>query len=171
MKLKGQKVQLRAAEPSDVDVIYQWENDPENWLVSNTIAPYSKDQILNFIQNENDIFASNQTRFMIEDIDRNAVGCIDLFDFDPKNHRVGTGILVDPSFRGRGYGKEALQLLVDYCLEVLQVRCVFAEVISTNAASLELFEKGGFQRTGVRKEWLWDGRSYVDQYFYQRFKV
>ena len=65
--LSGKLVSLRATEPADVDSIYEWENDPENWLVSDTVAPYSRHQILQFINQSNDIYMSHQCRFMIED--------------------------------------------------------------------------------------------------------
>lgn len=170
MKLKGEKVYLRATEPSDAEAIYNWENDPTHWLVSNTIAPYSQHQIQNFIENGNDIFASHQMRLMIMNQSDNLVGCIDLYDFDPKNHRVGVGLLIDGEHRGLGYGTEALALAVNYCFEMLDVHSVHADILSSNEASRRLFEANGFSSSGMRKEWLWDGKEHVDQCFYQRFK-
>lgn len=168
--LKGKSVQLRAAEPEDVDQIFKWENDPDNWLVSNTIAPYSKHQILQFIENSNDIFVSNQLRLMITLHSGETVGCIDLFDFDPKNKRVGLGVLMDADYRGKGYASEALQLTLSYGFDLLELHSFFAEVISTNKGSQHLFERVGFERSGVKKEWLWSGDRFVDQIFYQIFK-
>ena len=40
--LKGEYIQLRALEPSDLEVLYQWENDINIWKVSQTLAPFSK---------------------------------------------------------------------------------------------------------------------------------
>jgi diamine N-acetyltransferase len=165
--LKGEKIALRAAEPSDVDVIYSWENDPENWLVSNTVAPYSKHQILQFIEDANDIFASNQLRLIISNHQQEAVGCMDLFDFDHKNKRVGLGVLVDENHRGKGYAQEALLLTINYCFNLLEVHSLYAEVLSSNKSSQRLFESAGFIQTGIKKEWLWAGQDYVDQIFYQ----
>lgn len=170
MKLKGDKVYLRATEPSDVDAIYEWENDPQHWLVSNTITPYSHHQIQTFIENDNDIFATHQMRLMIVNSEDQLVGCIDLYDFDPKNHRVGIGLLIDQEYRGQGYGSEALSLAVDYCFEMLDVHGLHADILASNASSRKLFEANGFQMSGVRKAWLWDGKAHVDQCFYQRLK-
>lgn len=165
--LKGEVVELRAAEPADVDQIFKWENDPDNWLVSNTIAPYSKHQILQFIESANDIFASNQLRLMIALHSGEIVGCVDLFDFDPKNKRAGLGVLIDPIYRGKGYAREALQLTINYGFNLLELHGFYAEVLSTNEASQRLFEHVGFVQTGVKKQWLWAGKNYVDQLFYQ----
>jgi len=170
MNLEGEKVKLRLALPSDADTILQWENDPDHWLVSGTAEPYDKADILNFLEYENDIREARQCRFMIMTRQDMPAGCIDLFDFDAKHQRVGIGILIDPALRGKGYGKEALDLVVEYCLDELEVNCVYAEVLGTNTASVRLFENSAFLKSGVRREWVWDGHSFVDQYFYQRFE-
>ena len=168
MKLSGKRVSLRATEPEDVEVIYRWENDPENWLVSDTVAPYSKHQILQFLQQESNIYESKQCRFMIEGFSRQPVGCVDLYDFDPKNHRVGIGILIDPKFRAQGLGGEALGLSIGYCFEMLEVHSVFAYILAGNKASIRMFESQGFIHNGTRREWLWNGHEFCDELFYQR---
>jgi len=167
LKLVNQHVRLRATEPSDAELIYAWENDPENWLVSNTIAPYSMHHILQFIEKGNDIYADHQCRFMIEDLQQHPVGCIDLYDFDPKNHRVGLGILIDKGFREKGIGKEALGLAIRYCFQMLEVHSIFANILSSNEASIRMFESLDFEHRGTRKEWLWNGEEYCDERFYQ----
>ena len=43
--LKSKRLQLRAVEPSDIDLLYKWENDPAVWRESNTLSPYSRIQI------------------------------------------------------------------------------------------------------------------------------
>ena len=48
--LKGKRLLLRAVEPSDIDLLYQWENDPLIWKVSNTITPYSRFQIEEYVE-------------------------------------------------------------------------------------------------------------------------
>lgn len=169
MRIEGIDTVLSLPEETDVDTITAWENDPEHWLVSDTIAPYSREQILDFVQHNLDIYQSGQLRLMIRSKDEQAqVGCIDLFAFDPKNRRVGVGILVDAAYRGRGLAREALSLLLTYCKNDLEVYSVYAEVLSNNPSSQHLFESLAFERTGVRKSWLWDGTGFIDQYFYQR---
>ena len=50
ISLAGKKIILRAVEPSDIDLIYTWENDPDNWFVSNTRTPYSREIIKKYIE-------------------------------------------------------------------------------------------------------------------------
>jgi diamine N-acetyltransferase len=57
---------LRAMEPYDLDNLYMWENDPENWFVSQTRAPYSKHVLSQFIdESHKDIYEIRQLRLMI----------------------------------------------------------------------------------------------------------
>ena len=58
--LSNDKITLRAMEPSDIDLIYKWENDTSLWTVSDTVAPYSREALMLYIANcANDIYASN----------------------------------------------------------------------------------------------------------------
>lgn len=169
MRIAGKDTVLDLPTEEDVDTITAWENDPSHWLVSDTLAPYSREQILDFVQQNDDIYESGQLRLMIRSLDGvERIGCIDLYGFDPKNRRVGVGILVDPDFRGRGLAREALALLVDYCKNDLEMHGVYAEVLSNNPSSQHLFKSVGFEQTGIRKEWLVDGSQYIDQFFYQK---
>ena len=114
--LKGQHIYLRALEPEDLEFIHAIENDESVWEISNTQTPYSKFLIKQYLENSHkDIFEVKQLRLVISSYDNEPLGMIDLFDFDFKNRRAGVGILVKESNdRQRGYGREALQLLINY---------------------------------------------------------
>ena len=90
-QLKNNLVRLRALEPEDVDILYRWENDIDVWKVSNTIAPFSKYILRQFIENQKyDIYETKQLRLIIEALEtQKPVGTIDLFDIDPYNLRAG----------------------------------------------------------------------------------
>ena len=85
--LQTEHVRLRALEPHDVDLLYRWENDPEVWKVSNTMTPFSKFTLQEFIKTSTtDIYASRQLRLMVEDWKGNTIGTVDIFDFEPFWH-------------------------------------------------------------------------------------
>ena len=94
--LKNHIIKLRALEPEDIDILYRWENDTDVWKVSNTIAPFSKYILRQFIENQKyDIYETKQLRLIIEALEtQKPVGTIDLFDIDPYNLRAGVGILI-----------------------------------------------------------------------------
>lgn len=169
--LKGKNIELRALEPDDIDLLYKWENDEELWYLSNTITPFSRFDIEQYVLSAgNDIFSSKQLRLMIAKIageERATIGTIDLFDFDPVNKRAGIGIMIEKNERNRGYASEALGLLIDYCFKILNLHQVYCNIASDNAASLELFSKFNFRETGKKKDWILTNGNWIDEHILQ----
>lgn len=169
--LKGNKVVLRAVEPSDSNIIFEWENNEQNWQLSNTLSPFSMHTIEQYIEiADRDIYENKQLRLMIDDLSSDkTIGSIDLFEFDPYHLRAGVGILInDISDRRKGFASESLELLIGYCKNHLALKQLFCSIGEKNKSSIQLFESKGFTRTGVKKQWQ---RISVDQwgdiYFYQ----
>ncbi|MBW6499368.1 MAG: GNAT family N-acetyltransferase [Bacteroidales bacterium] len=166
--LKGENVLLRPVEIKDVDSLYHWENDPENWLVSNTITPFSKFFLEQYVVGaQNDIYADRQLRLIIEDHEGRTCGAIDLFDFDPHHRRAGIGILIEAESRGKGLGTEALQLVIDYAANTLNLHQLHCTIDHDNERSLSLFKKMGFELSGNRKHWTWRPDGWMDEHFLQ----
>ena len=179
MKLKGQHVSLRAIEPSDIEVLYQWENDTETWNVSSTQAPYSKFVLEQYIASAHqDIYSVKQLRLIIcgHNPSPNGeggmpIGSIDLFDFDPNHLRAGIGILIaDKSDRKKGYASEALTLLIDYCFSILNLNQLYCNITIDNEPSVLLFQKHGFQITGMKKQWVREGDKFKDELLLQKIR-
>ena len=169
--MRSTHLQLRALEPADIDVLYQWENDTNVWHLSNTLTPFSRFTLEQYVLNAgDDIYTTKQLRMMIdlhqEDPAR-TIGCIDMFDFDPTNMRAGIGIMIIEPERGKGYASEALDLILDYAFNLLQLHQVYSNVIASNTDSLTLFKRKHFSVIGVKKEWLRDKRSWADEYMLQ----
>lgn len=165
----GTKIKLRTIKPSDIDLLHKWENDRSIWSVSNTITPFSRKEIEEYITSIRDIYADKQLRLMIclASNDK-SIGCIDLFDFDNNNLRAGVGILIaEPSQRQKGYASEALELLIKYCFTILNLHQLYCNIPADNEASLKLFKKHGFQEIGVKKDWIRTGNKWVDEYLFQ----
>jgi diamine N-acetyltransferase len=169
--LKGKSVSLRMAEPADIDFIHRMENDPGIWHFGSTLIPYSRYQVEQYVLNTNhDIYTEKQLRLLIvsgNETQHNIVGAIDLFEFDPLHRRAGVGILIVPEEREKGYAEEALILIIEYSFTVLQLHQLFCTISADNLPSILLFEKAGFERCGVRKEWLFRMNSWVDEVMYQ----
>ena len=173
MTLQGQNIFLRALEPEDLEFVYAIENDESIWEVSNTQTPYSKFLIRQYLKNaQQDIYEAKQIRLAICKIDTaKAIGLIDLFDFDARNKRAGLGIIIQTETnRNQGWGKEALDLLVNYSFQKLQVHQLYANIGANNVASLKLFTTFGFQEIGVKKEWNLLNGKYHDEFIFQLIK-
>ena len=159
---------LRALEPSDIEPMYLWENDPEVWRVGGTAAPLSLERIAQFVEEQNyDLYTTKQMRLIIE-VEGIAVGTLDIVDFDPQHLRFGIGILVyTPEARRKGYARAAIEAVKEYARNTLALKQIWASVAEDNEASIALFEGCGFELCGRRKAWLRRHDGYLDQLEYQ----
>ncbi len=155
--LQNELIILRPLEPEDLSFLYQCENNTDIWKVSNTLAPYSKYILKQYIENSHlDIYSAKQLRLVIEQkSNKTPVGAIDLFDFDPFHQRTGIGILIEKSEnRLHGYANSALLLLIDYCFNHLKLHQLYCNIGEKNEASIKLFTKVGFVQMAKKKNWL-----------------
>jgi len=168
--MKYEEIRLRALEPEDLELLYLWENDDSNWIISNTISPFSRFTLKRYLENSHkSIYETGQLRLMIDHIPDNAtIGTIDLFDFDPFHKRAGIGILIaDENYRRKGYASMALTCLSSYCFRTLHLHQIYCNIMGSNAESMELFRKHGFIETGIRKDWINASEGYFDEHMFQ----
>jgi len=161
----GEKIKLRALEPADIELLYLWENDSNTWILSNTQTPFSKFVLEQYIESSHlDIYTNKQLRLVICDLNNNALGCIDLFDFDPNNKRAGIGILIaQQKDKQKGYASEALKLLIYYAFSTLNLHQLYCNIMCDNIESLQLFKRHGFEIAGTKKEWIRVGNIFLDE--------
>ena len=170
--IKGTNIFLRALEPSDLDLLYQWENNTDTWKVSNTLAPFSKYVLEQYILNSHqDVYTTRQLRLMICLNEGRCVGCIDLFDFEPSHGRAGVGVLIAESHRQGGLASEALELLINYCFNTLDLKQIYCNILTGNEASLKLFKKHSFEITGTKKQWVRVNGTWQDEYLLQLLRA
>lgn len=165
MLLKNNQITLRAVEPEDLDILYSWENETTLWIHGNTLAPYSKLVLRQYINDalEMDIYQSKQLRLMIDLVDeKKTVGTIDLYDIDAHNCRAGIGILIDQDYRQQGIASQALALTKEYAFDFLYLHQLYAYISVSNLNSIKLFEKSGYEEVGILKDWVQRGESFED---------
>jgi diamine N-acetyltransferase len=155
INIRGTYIMLRAPEQSDLETLYKWENDTGVWQVSNTLAPFSRFVLEQYLVSAHlDIYTNKQLRLMICREGEEPVGCIDLYEFDPHHSRAGIGIVITNEHRTKGYADDALKTLIDYAFGTLCLNQLFCSIGAGNVTSLKLFEKNGFKKIGLKKEWL-----------------
>ena len=162
--LQNETVRLRAPEPEDLELLYVWENNPAWWELGNTLAPYSRYLLKEYIaESHRDIFDLCSTGA--------TVGMLDLYDFDPHHRRAGVGILVDPFYQKSGLATEALNLLVEYAFSYLKLHQLFVHIPIGNEASKALFTRCGFTVTGILTDWITTRDGYSDVLTMQRISI
>lgn len=169
LTLKGDQIFLRALEPEDLEFIYDIENDEAVWEVSLTQTPYSRFLIKQYLENAHkDIYEVKQLRLVICLHSSETVGLIDLFDFDVQNKRAGVGILIkSEEQRYKGFGKEALQLVMKYGKKHLGLHQLYCNIAENNEPSLKLFQNQGFEIIGLKKDWNLVQGSFKNEYLLQ----
>ncbi len=169
--LENSVVKLRGLEQSDIDFLYETENDISLWEVSNTVKPYSKYVLEHYLKNSHlDIFTVKQVRLAVESVnDGSFAGFAELFDYEPVHMRAGIGIVIKESERRKRYAENTLDLIKVYCKDILRLNQIYCNIGADNHISIRLFEKSGFEYSGIKKQWLNTSEGFKDVLFYQYF--
>ncbi|NLF43252.1 MAG: GNAT family N-acetyltransferase [Bacteroidales bacterium] len=173
MNVEKRFLSLRALEFQDIDLIFEWENDQELWIISNTLTPFSRYHLEQYILNSsNDIYTDRQLRLMVslngEGLEKKTIGCIDLFDFEPHHRRAGVGIMIGKEYRNRGFAFQSLELLIDYAFNTLSLHQLYCNVSENNEASMALFKKAGFEIIGIKRDWVLYHGKYQNEVMLQK---
>ena len=169
-------IKLRKLEPSDLPFLYQWENDASVWADGSNHNPLSQQDLRDYIESTTgDIYKDGQLRLIIHSSSESVcqqsglsgeaglssvspqdgltLGCVDLFDFDPRNRRAAIGMYIAPQYRGQGIGREAVRLLEEYAFGFLHLRIIYAIISTSNTACSELYRQAGYTPSSVLPSW------------------
>ncbi len=147
---------LRALEPDDLEFLFALENDPDLWAASDVLpAPISRYALREYLRHSTTSLAeAGQMRLIISGEENEPVGTLDLYDYSALHQRAGVGITVLQNERRRGYAQQALLQLLPYAREALRLHQLYCTIAEDNQPSISLFARIGFQKVGVRRDWL-----------------
>ena len=166
--LKGKKIYLKGVEIDDLPFLEEIENNPENWLVSGTLIPFSRKSIEEYIYAIRNLQTDKQCRWIICLIETNErIGAIDLFEYNAVHRRAGVGIIIDEKFRKKGFASMAIDLIIKYAFSHLNLYQLWACILDDNIASQNLFSKAGFELSASKKNWIFSGDMWHNEYIYQ----
>jgi RimJ/RimL family protein N-acetyltransferase len=164
----GEKIRLTALRTDDIPVVVRWYHDSDFMrnFDGNPAFPRTEESWKKWF--EENTSAKNQYFFAIRPLDsEDLLGWVFLDDIS-MSHRNGWIALAfgDESNRGKGYGYEAMQLLLQFVFHELNLYRVQLTVFEYNTRAIRLYEKLGFVREGTFREHLQrDGRRH-DMYLY-----
>ena len=148
--LKGNNIALRPLQISDLDFLFEVENNTDNWKYGTENKQYTKEELTNYIANaKQDIATAGQFRFVI-DLENIPIGFIDLFDYTTNS--AGVGVIIAKNYRRRGLAKEALKLLSIYSFETLNLKRLDCNIEKDNLRSIKLFTSCGFKEVRQKEE-------------------
>ncbi len=163
--LRGEKVLLRAIERADVEALARMGLDPVTFRLMDD-TPYVPttvaDALKRFDAGSSYRPDDEKVPFAI-DVDGVAVGDISLWGINTYNRRAHLGLGLLPEARGKGYGTDAIRVLLRYAFEDRGLNRVQLEALTSNAAGLAAYRKAGFVEEGVTRQDSWVGGRFVDQ--------
>jgi len=155
--LEGKNVNLRRAEKDDVSLVVEW------WSNSEYMGDFQDVMAIPRAKMEK-IMLEDTIFFIIEKKDGTKIGHIGGFMHGRISLEIGYALV--PSERGKGFGTEAIQMMVDYLFLKNDFVRVQAPAATGNIASIRALERAGFSKEGLmRKSWQAKG-EYIDQYLY-----
>ena len=166
--IDANRISLRWISRRDVDALYNIFSNPEVMRYWSTPPLPDRDAAVDLM---NEIQEGFRQQSMLKwGVARRAddalIGTTTLYNLDFSNRRAEMGYALGREHWGQGYMAEALQALLAYCFEVLDLRRIEADVDPRNAASIQTLERLGFQREGfLRERWEVDGEI-QDALFY-----
>lgn len=165
----GEKVYLRAMNEEDIPVLTQHINDEETNVFLTVTHPMSPNQEIAWLrQAEAD---DSQVTFAIVAKESNElIGTIGLHHIHPVHHTATAGCALLKGNWSKGYGSDALKLLLEYGFGTLNLRKINAGAWNFNKRSIALQKKFGFREEGVLKAQRYRNGEYVDEVLLSLFK-
>lgn len=142
-----QDIQLRRPVGSDAKLMLKWENDVDNWIVSDRMEVVSISDIEALIEDQTrKPFELDQLRYMIVlQSSQKCIGTADLYEIDWESDTAFIGILIaDPRLRRKKAATIALRHLMHIAFHELELYCLKARIQKENIPSEQLFLKLGF---------------------------
>ncbi|MDW8801388.1 GNAT family protein [Clostridium sp. A1-XYC3] len=166
--LKGSNVRLTSLKESDLTIFESWYNDINFLRLYDMIPAIPKceselNEMLKEIKNSNDRYI-----FAIRTIEEDKFVGVTGFENILWNNStaviyIGIG---DNTYRGKGIGKEALALTMEFGFQELNLHRIGLNVLSYNKPALKLYENLGFKKEGTYREFIHrDGKRH-DMYLY-----
>lgn len=163
MHLRVGDVVLRRPEPSDVDALYAYKNDP---AVANLLGGftngYSRADIEAWVEHHRTL--ANEIVWAIASVDgARCLGHVGLYNLDHRARRGEFAIMLgDRSVWGRGLGKAVTRLVVDYGFRFLNLNRLELSVLGNNRRAIALYESLGFVKEGTLRQAQFKDNEYIN---------
>lgn len=160
----SENLRLRKMEREDMENYHTWRNDLDVMATTSpSLDVYSFEETKNFV--EDFMLNSHSSKSYIIEMkeDRLPIGVTSLIHIDTKNRNAECIIDIgEKNYWGKGYGSEALSLLLDYAFLELNLHRVSLRVFSLNERAIHLYHKLGFKQEGVVRESLYRNGKWHD---------
>ena len=159
--IRGKRVILREQREADAPFFAYWFSQPNVMFQCGFEKPTNEEEI------KTSIAANRQSKdavwFTITDFDGNLIGEAGLLRMFPAWHQTDLTIIIpDPKMQQKGYGTEAIRMLLDMAFHEYQMHRVSIGVVGLNTNALEFYKKIGFKQEGILEEAYYYNNEYSD---------
>jgi RimJ/RimL family protein N-acetyltransferase len=161
-KLVGMRVYLSPINTDDVEIFTKWLNDHD--VSSNLGGMFAQMISLNSEKKSLEGLASEGQNYAIVLLENDTmIGDISLHRIDEISRAAEVGLLIgEAEYRGKGYGAEALRLILDYGFKTMNLHNIMLLVHSNNEQAIACYKKVGFRKFGSRREARFTDGKYID---------
>lgn len=160
--LIGKLIDLRAVEPADFGLLWGWLNDPEVMLYWG--RPGNSESMAEVARREQEqALRGSSRKYIIQTKDGQPIGQIDFYDLDWQARSAWVSIMIgEKTHWGGGYGSDAMRTLLTYLFRQLGLHRVTLTTHETNGRAIRSYEKNGFVREGLMRDWAYFDGSWTN---------
>ena len=160
-KIEGERLYLSPINPDDFELFTEWVNDPD---VAKYVSQHRKVLSLNAEKDFLEVLSKDGYNFSIVLKENNQlIGSIGFPKFNLIDGTAEIGLLIGPKDqKGKGYGPEAMELLINYGFNTLNLMNIELGVYAFNDRGIKAYKKIGFKEYGRRTKAKFSDGQYHD---------
>ncbi|MFR5602368.1 MAG: GNAT family N-acetyltransferase [Lachnospiraceae bacterium] len=156
-------LRLRPFQPKDQEALIRWFQDERGfmmWSAGKLTFPLTQEKLEEFRKKQEE--TGDSFRFAALDETGKTVGHFLMRNLDYQAGSVHMGfIVVDPSIRGKGYGREMVSLAASYGFDILKMRRITLSVFDCNEKAHRCYKSAGFRDEAYEEGVLtWNGETW-----------
>ena len=148
-RLDGERVELRRHQRQNYPLYEKWYGDSEVWRLTSWATAPMQPAAVDRLFDERELSLTDDSFAIHPKGDREPVGVISLMNISESNASADLSVIIGPEeARNKGYGKEAISLIVDYGFQRLDLHRIGLSVFEFNEAAIATYERLGFRKEG-----------------------
>lgn len=161
-KLVGDRIYLSPRSTEDYEIFAEWLNDFQ-------VADYvGRSGMIMSKEGEKEFLEANnnpEATFSIIDLESDKmVGTVGLEQINHLNRCATLGIFIgDKDYRDKGYGTEAIKLVLEYGFKYLNLKNINLDLMEFNERAYRCYQKCGFKECGRRRKSVFVNGKYYDK--------
>ena len=166
--LTGEGVNLLPVTAADAEKLYESNlfSDEKLYGFLSAAAPAEREFFLKRANRKNDWASFKESvSFGIKTKEGGIIGTISGMFIDTRNRNMMLGLGISaPTERGKGYGRQAIELFVDFAFLEMNMHRVYLGCFAFNEKAARLYERIGFRPEGVNRNFVYRNGNYYDEF-------